>query len=131
MLEKINLSDGDYFFVRISSPASNFISYLKKSMVIAILILIISSIIAIYLSSKVSKKVTQQFSNIKESIKCVNDEKFSKIKLDNDYPEIRSIVQEINDLENKILKQINDAKFEQNKLSSIIANINEGILVLN
>lgn len=129
--EKINLSDGDYFFVRISSPASNFISYLKKSMVIAILILIISSIIAIYLSSKVSKKVTQQFSNIKESIKCVNDEKFSKIKLDNDYPEIRSIVQEINDLENKILKQINDAKFEQNKLSSIIANINEGILVLN
>ena len=96
--EKINLSDGDYFFVRISSPASNF---------------------------------TQQFSNIKESIKCVNDEKFSKIKLDNDYPEIRSIVQEINDLENKILKQINDAKFEQNKLSSIIANINEGILVLN
>ncbi|MDP4120877.1 MAG: hypothetical protein Q8876_07485, partial [Bacillota bacterium] len=129
--KKVNISSGDYIFIRFAVPINSINSYFMRTLPLFILIIIVIIIASFFLIDKSIKKLLMPFEFIKQSLQSLNDGNYKKSDSNSKYEEINQITNEINDISEKLEKDIYKIKNEKNKLHYILNNINDGLFAVN
>lgn len=93
--------------------------------------LLVSMIIAPLLAWKLSETIVKPFGDVVSSLKSVNAGNYAKGIGSPPYAELAPLTGEINCLARKIAKMLEDLTSEKNRISYLLDNMSEGLVVLD
>lgn len=128
---KSELEDGSPIVLRLAVKSNQLSSYLYIALPIFISVLIVALIASIVISFFLSKKFSQKILAVGTSLRSLNQGQYQPIKTDSSEPEFYSVLNEINDLNEKTHSHIKNLEAEHKKLNTILDNVLQGIIALD
>ncbi len=128
---KDTLRDGTEIIVRLALRGSEISSYFYASLPFFCLSLLLSSVIALGLSRRLSQNVTDKITEIGDSLKSLNAGQYRPLETDGAEPECLSVYREINELNESTHEHIRREEEEHRKLTAVLDNVAQGIVALN
>lgn len=128
---KVTLDDGSVIVLRLAIRSSEVSSYLHLTLPLFVLVLIIALVLSIIISHFISLNISSKIDNVGVSLKSLNDGKYTPIKADESEPELVSVLEEINELNESIHSHITEVEREHKKLERVLEGISQGIIAVN
>lgn len=128
---KTTLSDGDIVILRLAVRSSQVTSYITALVPLLIAVLVVSLIISFILSNILAKSISAKVTEIGESLKSLNDGKYTPIKTDMSEPELFAVLDQINELNSNIHSHIRIADAERVKLNTVLDNVSQSIIAID
>lgn len=127
----IKVNDEIYLRSSLQTGASENFIYLY--IIIIFGVVLVGVILNIVLTTNTSNRITKTFSTIKKRLEDINTDPENKTPIDYNYQydEVEGIIGEIELVSDKISDNIHKIAIEKDKLNNIIANVDEGILILD
>ena len=122
---------GEEILLRTAIPASSVTSYVLYSLPILLLVIAIVCIFSFLIAKQISKRTTEKFTQIGNSLKSINNGTYLPIDATSAEPELYDVMQETDDLCRKLDENYSKLQKEQIKLSFVLNNINQAIIALN
>lgn len=120
------LSDGN--IIRVSKEISNMYSFFSSAIPYIILLIVIMLFVSIVLSVCLTKKLVKPINNIATKIDdiSIGTETYPDI-----YDELLPFINEIRHQRTQIRERLKLEQYEKNKLSAILQNMSEGLLLID
>lgn len=118
----------DNIIIRTAFQFENNVEYILLSAFYMLILIIISFVTTIYLSNKTSNRIIEAFFKINSNLKMINDGKYEPIETSHRYFEVAEILEEIN---KNIYNHIITSERERSRISFIINNVKQGIIVID
>lgn len=128
---KTHLDDGTKIIFRMAVKSSEINNYMGITIPILIVVLVLSLIFSLVFSGIISEKITAKITEVGQSLKSLNDGNYVPIRTRSDEPELYSVLNEINAL-NENAHNIRQTEIdEQAKLNTVLENISQGIVAVD
>ena len=128
---KTQLDDGTKIIFRMAVKSSEIDNYMGITIPILIVVLVLSLIFSLVFSGIISEKITAKITEVGQSLKSLNDGNYVPIRTRSDEPELYSVLNEINEL-NENAHNIRQTEIdEQAKLNAVLENISQGIVAVD
>ncbi len=128
---KTQLDDGTKIIFRMAVKSSEINNYMGITIPILIVVLVLSLIFSLVFSGIISEKITVKITEVGQSLKSLNDGNYVPIRTRSDEPELYSVLNEINEL-NENAHNIRQTEIdEQAKLNTVLENISQGIVAVD
>lgn len=128
---KTQLDDGTKIIFRMAVKSSEINNYMGITIPILIVVLVLSLIFSLVFSGIISEKITAKITEVGQSLKSLNDGNYVPIRTRSDEPELYSVLNEINEL-NENAHNIRQTEIdEQAKLNTVLENISQGIVAVD
>lgn len=128
---KTQLDDGTKIVFRMAVKSSEINNYMGITIPILIVVLVLSLIFSLVFSGIISEKITAKITEVGQSLKSLNDGNYVPIRTRSDEPELYSVLNEINEL-NENAHNIRQTEIdEQAKLNAVLENISQGIVAVD
>lgn len=121
--------DGNYI-IRISIPYHGIIDQLSSLIPAFSMSIVISFIIAFFLSKKLAYTISKPIIEISDSLENMSEDFHFDLK-QYDYQEFNSIVDTIHNLSHRLRKLMCEVKLEKTKIDEILKQMNEGFVLLD
>lgn len=118
----------DNIIIRTAFQFENNVEYILLSAFYMLILIIISFVTTIYLSNNTSNRIIEAFFKINSNLKMINDGKYEPIETSHRYFEVAEILEEIN---KNIYNHIITSERERSRISFIINNVKQGIIVID
>ncbi len=116
----IHFSDGSEAILRLAVRSAEMNSYILRAIPFLFVSLIISAIIAAIFSKKLSESVAKRITNISSSLKSVSEGDYVPLKIDEGDVEFYEVYNEINDINEKTLKHLQNEEYERERLNAVL-----------
>lgn len=128
---KTQFDDGSKIILRMAVKSSEINNYMGITIPILIVVLVLSLIFSLVFSGIISEKITAKITEVGQSLKSLNDGNYVPIRTRSDEPELYSVLNEINEL-NENAHNIRQTEIdEQAKLNAVLENISQGIVAVD
>ena len=124
-------SDGTQVILRLAVRSSEVTPYITALIPLLVLVLIISLILSFVLANILSRNVSAKVTEIGDSLKSLNEGKYTPINTDMSEPELFSVLNQINELNSNIHNHIRIADAERIKLNTVLDNVSQSIIALD
>ena len=128
---KTALSDGTEVILRLAVRSSQVTPYFTAIIPLFILVLAVSLVLSFVLSTFISRNVSSKVTEIRESLKSLNEGQYAPIKTDMSEPELFGVLNQINELNANIHSHIRVADGERVKLNAVLDNVSQSIIALD
>ncbi len=128
---KTTLDDGTDIVLRLAIKNSQVASYLNVALPLLIVLVAVAIVVCLVLANTFAKSISKKFVEVGDSLKSLNKGQYVAIDTNSDEPELYAVLNEINDLNANMLVQIAKKEQERQKLSTVLANISQGIIALD
>ncbi len=128
---KTELSDGTEIILRLAIKSSQINGYLGVALPILIIVLIVCLIFSIVISNVLSNKISGKITEVGESLRSLNAGNYIPIKTDSGEPELYSVLNQINELNENTHTQIQRVQEEHHKLNTVLENVSQGIVAID
>ncbi len=128
---KTMLSDGSEVVLRLAVRSSEVTSYITALIPLLIIVLTVSLVISFVLSNLISRNISSKVTEIGNSLRSLNDGKYTPIKTDMSEPELFGVLNQINELNANIHSHIRVADGERVKLNTVLDNVSQSIVALD
>ena len=128
---KTSLSDGTEVVLRLAVRSSQITPYFTAIIPLFVLVLAVSLLLSFVLSHFISRNVSSKVTEIGDSLKSLNEGKYSPIKTDMSEPELYGVLSQINELNANIHSHIRIADGERVKLNAVLDNVSQSIIALD
>lgn len=128
--KKINVN-GAKIILRVAVPVNSINQYLGVILLAMLLILLAVLVIALFISSLIAKTVNKPLMLIKEKLDSVDGSHDRKQIELTKFDEVNTVLEEIDELSEKLNFNLGKYFSEKQKLDFIIQNTNQGIITLN
>lgn len=128
---KTTLADGTDMVLRLAIKNTQVSSYMQLAFPLLVIILVVVIALCVLLSKHFANKISKKFVEVGDSLKSLNKGQYVAIDTNSDEPELYAVLNEINDLNANMLVQIATKEQESQKLSTVLANISQGIIALD
>lgn len=128
---KVTLTDGSIVVLRLAIRSSEVSSYLHLTLPLFVLVLIIALVLSIIISHFISLNISSKIDDVGKSLKSLNSGKYAPIKADESEPELFSVLEEINELNESIHSHITEVEREHKRLERVLEGISQGIIAVN
>lgn len=128
---KTTLDDGTQIVLRLAIKNTQTLSYIQLAFPLLVIILVVVIGLCVLLSNHFANKISKKFVEVGDSLKSLNKGQYVAIDTNSDEPELYAVLNEINDLNANMLVQIAKKEQERQKLSTVLANIAQGIIALD
>ena len=128
---KTSLSDGTEVILRLAVRSSQITPYFTAIIPLFVLVLAVSLLLSFVLSHFISRNVSSKVTEIGDSLKSLNEGKYSPIKTDMSEPELFGVLSQINELNANIHSHIRIADGERVKLNAVLDNVSQSIIALD
>ncbi len=125
------LDNGQKAVIRLAVKDSEVSSYLSLAVPFLLIMLGLSIIISVLLAKNLSDLISSEMKNIGASLKSINEDRYRPLNINENDPELYSVLCQINDLNEKTHLHIQAQTGERQKLSMVLDNVNEGIVALD
>lgn len=125
------LSDDTQVILRLAVRSSEVTPYITALIPLLVLVLIISLVLSLALASFLSRNVSSKVTEIGDSLKSLNEGKYTPINTDMSEPELFSVLTQINELNSNIHNHIRIADTERIKLNAVLDNASQSIIALD
>ena len=125
------LSDGTQVILRLAVRSSEVTPYISALIPLLVIVLIICLALSFILANILSRSVSSKVTEIGESLKSLNDGKYTPINTDMSEPELYTVLNQINELNSNIHNHIRVADGERVKLNVVLDNVSQSIIALN
>lgn len=127
---KVETND-DYIFIRTAIPIETINAYLKDSLPILILILIVAIVICFFITRAIINRLIKPFDALEERLRNLAYGGYDDSPLPGRYPEIDDISRELKEISIIINSSIDSYRNEKEKAEYILSNISEGLIIVN
>ena len=124
-------SGGEQVVLRLAVRSSEVTPYITALIPLLVLVLIISLVLSFVLASILSRNVSAKVTEIGDSLKSLNEGKYTPINTDMSEPELFSVLNQINELNSNIHSHIRIADAERIKLNTVLDNVSQSIIALD
>lgn len=121
--------DGNYI-IRISIPYNGIVEQLSSLIPAFSMSIVISFIIAFFLSKKLAYTISKPIIEISDSLENMSEDFHFDLE-QYDYQEFNSIVDTIHNLSHRLRKLMCEVKLEKTKIDEILKQMNEGFVLLD
>ena len=128
---KTTLDDGTDIVLRLAIKNSQVASYLNVALPLLLVLVAVAIVVCLVLANAFAKSISKKFVEVGDSLKSLNKGQYVAIDTNSDEPELYAVLNEINDLNANMLVQIATKEQERQKLSTVLANISQGIIALD
>lgn len=125
------LSDGTEVILRLAVRSSEVTSYFTAIIPLFVLVLAVALILSFVFSGMISRSVASKVTEIGESLKSLNEGRYTPIKTDMSEPELFGVLDQINGLNANIHDHIRIADGERVKLNAVLDNVSQSIIALD
>jgi two-component system phosphate regulon sensor histidine kinase PhoR len=126
--KKIN----DNTVIRLSVPLMDSIMFIFYSLPAIIFSLLITVLIALFLSSRLSRSLIKPIMDFSEAIDLkVQEENVKSLTFDVKYDELVPIAKRFDELAEDLREYVSKLKFENNKINIILNTMREGLIILD
>jgi len=128
----LQIPSGDsYVYLRASIPVARIDGYLTHSLPILIFVFVIITVLCFLLSKYMIDRMTKPFESVEQKLRKLSAGDYTSNPIVGSYEEINSITAGIDEVSLTLQKSITDLHDEKNKLSYILDNIGDGLIVLD
>ncbi|MCL2200714.1 MAG: ATP-binding protein [Oscillospiraceae bacterium] len=124
-------SGGSYVFVRAAMPVARVDGYLMQSLPILIAVLAVITALCFIFSKHIINRITRPFESVERKLRKLSAGDYSPEQIEGSYEEIDSLTQGIDEISLALQKGITELHEETSKLSYILDNIGDGLIVLD
>ena len=128
---KTTLDDGSQVVLRLAIKNSQVASYLNVALPLLLVLVVVAIVVCLVIANAFANKISKKFVEVGDSLKSLNKGQYVAIDTNSDEPELYAVLNEINDLNANMLVQIGKKEQERQKLSTVLANISQGIIALD
>ena len=125
------LSDDTQVILRLAVRSSEVTPYITALIPLLVIVLIISLVLSFVLANILSRNVSSKVIEIGDSLKSLNEGKYTPINTDMSEPELFSVLNQINELNSNIHNHIRIADAERIKLNTVLDNVSQSIIALD
>lgn len=122
--------DGDYLFVRVSTPVESVNVYVKKTVFSVICVMVVAIIVAVMVSAVASKNLLKPMSDVKKGLEAINKGAYKPVSPTTKDNEVNEMLSEINDISEKLSETLTSVNEDNKRLDYILNNVSDGIIVL-
>ena len=105
--------------------------YIFSSAFFMFALIVLSILISIFFSRRTSKNIEDSFYDISHNLKQIIDGKYESIDTSHRYFEVSNALEDINIINNSIYEYIKTINEEKDKISFIINNMQQGLIIIN
>jgi len=128
----LQVPSGDsYVYLRASLPVAAVETYLLRSLPLLILVIAVITILCFVFSRNIINRMTKPFEAVEQKLRLLSRGQSSSEPIPGSYAEIDSITQGIDEVAQVLQSGITGLREEKNKLSYILDNIGDGLIVLD
>lgn len=127
---KTELDDGTSVIVRLAVRSSAINNYLIVTLPVLFIVFCLALGFSIIFSELISKNVTRRITEVGDSLKSLNHGNYVPIKTDSKDPELYSVLNEINALNESTHAYMEKEAEEKNKLDTVLENVSQGIIAV-
>ncbi|MCL2227823.1 MAG: ATP-binding protein [Oscillospiraceae bacterium] len=128
----LQIPSGDsYVFLRASIPVAKIDGYLSHSLPLLILVLIVLASLSFVLSRNMINRIINPFESVERKLRSLSDGSYTAEPIAGSYEEIGNITQGIDEVSRVLQSSIAGLQDEKNKLSYILDNIGDGLVVMD
>ncbi|MBQ8840370.1 MAG: PAS domain-containing protein [Clostridia bacterium] len=124
-------SNGAQVILRLAVRSSEVTPYITAIIPLLVLVLIISLALSFVLANLLSRNISSSIIEIGDSLKSLNEGKYTPIHTDMSEPELFSVLSQINELNSNIHNHIRMADSERMKLNAVLDNVSQSIIALD
>jgi len=117
--------------VRTSVPSENNTGYILNSVFYMLLLIIGVLVFSIIYNQKTSDIIIDVFNDIRNHLRTVNEGNYERINPDHKFIEVKTSLEEINEINENISRSILKIKSESDKINFIINNMQQGIMIID
>ena len=128
---KTTLSDNSEVIVRLAVKSSQITEYFNLAIPIMVIVLVAALVVSLILAELFSRKFSNKFVEVGQSLRSLNASCYEPIKTDSSEPELFSILNEINVLNENTHNNMQRIADEQQKLMTVLENVSQGIVAID
>lgn len=128
---RVTLNDGQDVLLRLAIRSSEITPFIELATPLLIIVLVIALVLSFIISHFISVNVSEKILNVGKSLKSVNRREYVPIVADKSEPELCSVLEEINELNESTHDYILETERQGRKLNTVLENIAQGIIALN
>ncbi len=128
---QVTLDDGSVVILRLAIRSSELSAHITFTLPLLIIVLVTALVLSFIISHFISLNVSEKIVNIGKSLKSVNRGEYIPIVADASEPELRSVLCEINELNESTHNHILEMERQGRKLNKVLENISQGIIAIN
>lgn len=117
--------------IRTSVPSENNTGYVLNSVFYMLLLIIGVLVFSIIYNKKTSDIIIEVFNDITNHLRTVNEGNYERINPDHKFIEVKTSLDEINEINENISRSILKIKSESAKINFIINNMQQGIMIID
>jgi len=121
----------NYVYIRVALPIARVDAYLHQSLPSLIILMLLITAVSFFLVHSISKRVVKPFYEIEEKLKLLSVGEYVKTPVAKSYEEINSITKKIDEIAIILQNSFDALSDEKNKLTYILDNIGDGLIVAN
>ena len=129
--QAVTLDDGEVVLLRLAIRSSEISTFVEVATPLLIIVLVIALVLSFIISHFISLNVSEKIVNVGKSLKSVNRGEYVPIVADKSEPELCSVLEEINELNESTHDYILETERQGKKLNTVLENISQGIVALN
>ena len=128
----VQVSDSDSFvFLRTAIPVAKIDAYLRQSIPLLIIVLLVISVLCFVFSRGMIKRITKPFESVEKKLRLLSSGGYLSAPVAGSYEEINQITEGIDEVAQILQNSISNLSDEKNKLNYILDNIGDGLIVLD
>lgn len=127
----VGLDNGQEVILRLAIRSSEITPFVELATPLLIIVLIIALVISFIIAHFISVNISEKIVGIGKSLKSVNRGEYIPIVADKSEPELCSVLEEINELNESTHDYILETERQGRKLNTVLENISQGIIALN
>ncbi len=117
--------------LRLSVRSDEVNAYIASTVPFLCIALAVSAAVAAVFAERLSRRTADRVTDIAASLRCVNDGTYLPLHADKSDGELRSVYDEINELNERTLLHLQREANEREKLNTVLSGISQGILALS
>lgn len=127
----VNCDNGETYIVRLAQKEKDIWTYTGLGIFLIAITIIISLVVSYLFASKLSAKVTNQLTSLRDGLRNINSGDYDNVTFQTNNALNLSILNEMNELVKNLQDNYNNAQNEKTKLYNIIDNMTQGVIVVN
>lgn len=128
---KTELADGREIVLRLAVKSSQINEYLWVALPILVVVLVVCVLFSIVISNLLSGKIARKIVEVSNSLRSLNEGNYIPIRTDSGEPELYSVLNEINEVNEKTHLHMRKVQEEHRKLNTVIENVSQGIAAID
>ncbi|MGN1093623.1 MAG: ATP-binding protein [Candidatus Neoclostridium sp.] len=128
---KTELDDGSKVIIRMAVKSSDINGYVGITVPVFLVVICLSLLFSFFFSGLISEKITSKIDDVGKSLKSLNAGNYAPIKTNSKEPELYSVLNEINELNESTHRYVQKEIEQRNKLNAVLENVSQGIIAVD